>query len=178
MSMKDATLSLSAIFPTLSGFAALQRVARAYEDFGNHIKDTLNSEGFEGVTGEQAIMVWHMHHHKQSTGARLSSGDLTRLKYYTGANASYNIGKMERDGFITKTEGNGDKRRVYLELTPKGEQLAIVVHDSIMELEAFIGEAFKNNGIGAPALNQISRVAEDLSRGYYIGSSRPRRSPR
>ena len=91
-------------------YANARMITKAYKD----ILDPFNLTYTQYVT---LIALWEKDHQLVSElGAklRLDSGTLTPL-----------LKKLERDGTITRTRGSEDNRKVYIDLTSKGRQLAL-----------------------------------------------------
>jgi DNA-binding MarR family transcriptional regulator len=53
-----------------------------------------------------------------------SVGQISRLLYVTDATTSALLDRMERDGYVTRRRSTRDNRRVYIEPTEKGRQIA------------------------------------------------------
>lgn len=51
--------------------------------------------------------------------------------YKTGTNITYNINDLQRKGYIDKTKGKEDERKVYLTLTKKGLNVLAMI-DSVL----------------------------------------------
>lgn len=52
------------------------------------------------------------------------SQDLMKQKVYGGTNLSYNVAKLAKGGFLTKSDSRADDRHVVLTITDKGRKAA------------------------------------------------------
>ena len=104
--------------PYLETVALLQR---AHRRLHGAIDYALASEGFNGVTAVQALMLHSIGNEE------LSPGELQKFGHYLGVNVSYNIGKLVEAGFIEKRPSQDDRRSVRIRLADKGREVRDIV---------------------------------------------------
>jgi MarR family transcriptional regulator, exopolysaccharide II synthesis transcriptional activator len=83
----------------------------------------------DGISPAQAYMIMAL------GNETVRSGDLIRLQYYFGTNATYSISKLEEDKYIKRSKVNGDRRQKLVSLTEKGLKLCIRLRRELESME-------------------------------------------
>ena len=96
-----------------------------YRLFLDIIKQELDFLGYTDITAIQALILLNLGDNVVNIGEIISRG------YYIGSNASYNVKKLIKTGYITQVPSEYDKRAVFLKLTEKGINLCEKIDKSI-----------------------------------------------
>jgi DNA-binding MarR family transcriptional regulator len=88
--------------------------------------------GDASVSPSQALLIMNL------GNDAVKAGNLRRLGYYTGTNASYNLNALEETGYLRRSNVKGDRRQKLVSLTDKGLDLCIRLRRklSVKEREA------------------------------------------
>ena len=88
-----------------------------YKLFLEAIKQELDRSKYTDLTAIQALILLNINDNAVTIGEVLSRG------YYLGSNASYNIKKLTKTGYIAAVPSDYDKRAIIIQLTKKGIEL-------------------------------------------------------
>lgn len=98
---------------------------RNYKLFLDIIKREIDKLKYTDITAIQALILLNLGDNVVTISEVISRG------YYIGSNASYNVKKLVKSGYITQVSSNYDKRAVLLKLTPKATTLCAKIDKSI-----------------------------------------------
>lgn len=98
-----------------------------YRLFLDIIKQELDFLNCTDITAIQALILLNLGDNVVTIGEVISRG------YYIGSNASYNIKKLIKTGYISQVSSEYDKRAVFLKSTKKGLDLCAKIDKSIDE---------------------------------------------
>ena len=96
-----------------------------YRLFLDIIKQELDFFNYTDITAIQALILLNLGDNVVTIGEIISRG------YYIGSNASYNVKKLIKSGYISQVPSEYDKRAVFLKLTKKGTDLCEKIDKSI-----------------------------------------------
>lgn len=96
-----------------------------YKLFLDVMKQELDLLGYTDITAVQALILLNLGENVVTVSEVISRG------YYTGSNASYNIKKLIKNGYIVQYPSEHDKRAAFLKLTPKGIDLCEKIDKAI-----------------------------------------------
>lgn len=74
---------------------------------------------------------------------KVTIGNLTKYGYYLGENASYNLNKMIKNGYLIKEINSDDTRSSYIKLSKKG----ISLYKKLKDLFIFHEKSLDHQGI-------------------------------
>lgn len=108
------------------GFNEINQALTELEAYRMKIENAWRRIRFDNnisLTLDQARILWAL-------GARrIHTADLVREKGYIGTNISYNLAKLERDGFLIKDGSGVDARLVIVQATKKAEPIMELLRD-------------------------------------------------
>ncbi len=106
-------------------FATLAEIA--YRTFLSLLKSELENATVNDISPTQAFVLLNINDNK------ITMGDIIQKGYYAGSNASYNLKKMYKHGYINQFQSNYDKRTQFINITDKGKQLLDILKPKIQE---------------------------------------------
>jgi DNA-binding MarR family transcriptional regulator len=123
--------------------------------YQRHVSDLIRRTA--NISGRQAgLLLWLV-----GNGPR-TVGQISQYLYVRDATTSSLLDRMERDGFVTRRRGSTDNRKVYVEPTERGREIALQLPMSMVtSLRARLPELplAELEQIEA-ALQRLSAVAE------------------
>ena len=130
-----------------------------YRLFLDIIKQELDLLNYTDITSIQALILLNLGDNVVTIGEIISRG------YYIGSNASYNIKKLIKTGYITQVPSEYDKRAVFLKLTDKGLDLCEKIDKSIDSYMTTMDKKLKGKfdmKSGIAFLQDVGRLWSDL----------------
>ena len=82
--------------------------------------------------------------------------------YKTGTNITYNINDLQRKGYIDKTKGKEDERKVYLTLTKKGLNVLAMIDSVLLSHSNLLQE----ENIGGKHMREINKILCKLQKTF------------
>lgn len=122
---------------------------RNYKLFLEVLKREIDKEGYIAINAVQAFMLMNIGDNVVTIGEIISRG------YYIGTNATYNIKKLIKSGYLDSTPSSYDKRAIYLKLTPRG-------FDLIQKLDKTLTQYMKDFEIKTKGKFSIAKGIEFL----------------
>ena len=129
-------------------FAMLSEMA--YRTFLDLIKNELDSAGIIDINPIQAFVLLNINDNK------ITMGDIIQKGYYAGSNASYNLKKMNQNGYIHQAQSTYDKRTQFVNITDKGKSLLDLLNSKIQEHASSLENSIKDK-INLGKVNGIVR---------------------
>lgn len=120
-----------------------------YKLFLEVIKREIDKEGYIDINAVQAFMLMNMGENVVTIGEIISRG------YYIGTNATYNIKKLIKSGYLDSSPSNYDKRAIYLKLTSKG-------FDLVQKLDKILTQYMKDFEIKTKGKFSVAKEIEFL----------------
>lgn len=154
LAAKDAA-RFKARFPWVdeSAVEANMAITNAYAAMMNAFSDRLEAIGEVKANGRNRILrLLYL-----TRPERLAQGEIGRELSVTSANVTYLIDGMVREGLVTRVVNPADRRVTFVELTPKGEEMA---ERLIPVIGAFMAEVM---GCFSPEeLQQLNQLLDRL----------------
>lgn len=116
---------------------------RLHRLFLSIMKNDLSMACVTDMTPAQAMMVYHL------MDKKIRISDVQHYNMYHGLNASYNVRKMHRHGYLDMNSVS-DKRSVFVSLSKRGEDVYAMIeeivgkHVKILEKLGFASEKITN----------------------------------
>lgn len=98
-------------------FEAISILEELNRSFLESIRNELESKAIFDINPVQAMIVYRIYKDVMSVGDVMKDG------YYQGSNATYNLNKLIKNGYIHKSKKRFDTRYVYVALSDKGLSL-------------------------------------------------------
>lgn len=119
--------------------------------YQRHVSDTIRRTA--NISGRQAgLLLWLV------TNGPRTVGQISQYLYVRDATTSSLLDRMERDGFVARRRCATDNRKVYVEPTERGREVALQVPMSMVtSLRARLPE------LPLPELEQIDAALQQLS---------------
>ncbi len=89
------------------------------------IKVELDQKGFEGITPQQALMLYYL------GDQEVSIRDLVSRGYASTGNPSYSVSKLTKWNFLVSNQSKVDKRSVRVHLGSRGREVAQCINEMI-----------------------------------------------
>lgn len=134
---------------------SLQLVERLHRRLLDVIKDEFDRKGRSDINAIQALLLFNI------GNSELTAGELRSRGYYLGSNVSYNLKKLVELGFINHQRSRIDRRSVRISLTPKGNDIAVVVASLY---ERHVGSIEQVGGINQEEFKQLNKSLQRLDR--------------
>lgn len=115
-------------------FAEINKALTKLEAYRAKVENAWRRIRFDkniSLTLDQARILWAL------GDRRLHTADLVRENGYIGTNISYNLAKLERDGYLRKNGSSVDARLVIIEPMAKAERVVELLKG--LKLEDWIG---------------------------------------
>ena len=96
-----------------------------YKLFLEAIKQELDLAKYTDLTPIQALILLNISDNVLTIGEVMSRG------YYLGSNASYNIKKLTKTGYISTVPSDYDRRAIIIKLTKKGIELCAKIDKAL-----------------------------------------------
>lgn len=98
-------------------FEAIQLIERLHRYFLDVVKAELDRKDIQDINNVQAMILYNIGHDEMTVG------ELTLRGYYLGSNVSYNVKKINENGYIDQERSVHDKRSIRVKLSDKGRSL-------------------------------------------------------
>lgn len=106
-------------------YETVQLIERLHRHFLDVLKVELDKAGIQDINNVQAMILYNI------GTDDLTVGELTVRGYYLGSNVSYNVKKMQENGYLIQERSKHDRRSIRVRLSEKGEELQKLVKDMI-----------------------------------------------
>src|SRR5271154_2315037 len=119
-------------------------IEKLHRLFLDVIKTKLKSINVKDINNIQCSVLYNI------GSTELTVGTLTKKGYYLGSNVSYNLRKMEENGYIFQRPSEIDKRESIVSLTDKGLEL----HDKLDDLFSHHVDGLLKVGMNEDSINR------------------------
>ena len=92
---------------------------RLHRLFLEVVRQELNRLSVRDITSVQCLILYHL----GIAGGKINIGEFSKRGYYLGANISYNLAKIVKNGYFQQIPDPDDKRSSYVKLSKKGAKL-------------------------------------------------------
>lgn len=106
-------------------YETVQLIERLHRHFLDVLKVELDKAGIQDINNVQAMILYNI------GTDDLTVGELTIRGYYLGSNVSYNVKKMQENGYLIQERSKHDRRSIRVHLSEKGAELQKLVRDMI-----------------------------------------------
>jgi len=106
-------------------YETVQLIERLHRHFLDVLKVELDKAGIQDINNVQAMILYNI------GTDDLTVGELTVRGYYLGSNVSYNVKKMQENGYLIQERSKHDRRSIRVRLSDKGADLQKLVKDMI-----------------------------------------------
>src|SRR5579871_4477475 len=137
----------------------LERLHRQLLDV---IKDELDRRDEREINSVQALLLFNI------GDQELTAGELRTRGHYLGSNVSYNLKKLVETGYIHHERSEADRRSVLVRLTPKGEQVRMMLKDLF---DRHLGSLEAVGNVGTEHLEGLITTLKRLER-FWIDQVR------
>lgn len=120
------------------------------------IKKELEHLGIFDITGVQAMILYRIH--DQS----VHIGEVTKHRLYQGANPSYNLKQLVKNGYLTKSKDCFDARASFVSLSEKGWSLWEVLDMAIVSQVNILTSAGIDDNIMREILFILNKINDTL----------------
>lgn len=127
---------------------------RLHRLFLEVIRQELNRLSVRDITSVQCLILYHL----GIAGGKINIGEFSKRGYYLGANISYNLAKIVKNGYFQQIPDPDDKRSSYVKLSKKGAKL----YETLEELFDNHEKELKESGIENLNLIEINHQLNNV----------------
>lgn len=137
---------------------------RLHRLFLEVIRQEITNLKIRDINSVQCLILYHL----GLAGEKINIGEFSKRGYYLGANISYNLAKMVRNGYFDQIPDPDDKRSSYIKLSKKGSKL----YETLDELFENHQKELEQSGIKNLKLGELNKKLnsiEDFLKGIKNG---------
>jgi DNA-binding MarR family transcriptional regulator len=139
---------------TQSYFEIVQLIERLHRHFLDVLRSELRTLNIDDINAVQALLLSNIGNDD------VVIRDLKDRGYYHGSNVSYNIKKLQENGYIEQERCTHDRRAIRIKMTQKGQDLC----NSINALQTYLAETIDSLPKLAAKLEDTSDALSRLER--------------
>lgn len=103
----------------------IKKIKKLEFNFSSILADELIRNNINNASQEGAFVLYNIGH------TSITVGELIEKEFYFGTNVNYTIKQLEKYKYVNRIYSKYDKRKVFIKLTPLGEELYQKIDDFI-----------------------------------------------
>lgn len=131
-------------------------IERLHQALHENIRAEFAAMGWDDINPRQALMLFNI-----GKGNEVLFTEIRAQNLYVGSNPAYNLKQLTEGQYITQVRSEGDRRRIRIRLTPKGEEVCEVVDELYDRHLKAVPVA---DGVTLESIEDISRQLTRLER--------------
>jgi DNA-binding MarR family transcriptional regulator len=134
----------------------IQIIEKLNKEFPEAIKKELEDIEILDITGVQAMILYRIH------DKSVHIGEITKRRFYLGANPTYNLKQLIKNGYMEKTRDRFDARASFVSLSEKGRSLWEVLDMVIVSQTNILTSAGIDDNIIREILFILNKINDTL----------------